>query len=519
MRRGVGLFIIIFGFGLLVQGQSSNYTKEQKNNFLDADSYYIYGDYRTAARIFKLIENADPNFAEVYYKIGYSFFELKKYKEAIPYLEKGIPYDFEAIYYLTEIYLRQEKMEEALENLELYESYWDDLISKHSEADVKRLKDKIETAQKMMKTPEKVKIINLGASINSEAHEYVPLIDGDESKLIFTTKRLSDINGYNADGLPFEDVYVSYREINGSWKNAVEVPGAINTESNDACVGLSADGAKMFVFKPNENLYAGDIYESSLKDEKWTTPILLDDHINNYTSTESSATVSLDGNVIYFSSNREGGYGGFDIYRVVKLPNGQWSWAKNLGPTINTVKDDDAPFLHPDGVSLYFSSQGHENMGGFDIFLSKKNDKEQWESPKNLGYPINTTSDDVHFVISANEQHGYYSSEKKSGFGGQDIYQIDYLEKELRQSIIRGFVKRQDKESLKSEISLINNSTGELEGIYKSKEEDGGFVFIVNPGVEYELIVNSIDGKEKNKLIKYGVKELKKPQELIIEIE
>lgn len=501
----------------MANGQSVKYTKQQKNDFLDADSYYIYGDYKTAAKMFKIIESVDPEFTELYFKVGYSHFQLKEYKIAVPYFKKGISFDNESLFYLTKIYLRQQNLAEADSTLALYSSNWRELYAKHSKDDIKLLKAKIEMAKKMIANPENVKILNLGENINTENHEYVPLIDGDESKLIFTSKKVTVINGLIIDELPFEEIYISYRNDDGSWKKPIDIPGNINSRTNLACVGLSTDGEKLFVFKPNENLYAGDIHESNLIDGKWTTPILLDDHINNYQSTESSATVSLDGNVIYFSSNREGGYGGFDIYRVVRLPNGEWSWAKNLGPTINTARNDDSPFLHPDGKTMYFSSEGHENMGGYDIFYSILEDGD-WSSPSNLGYPINTTSDDVHFVISANEQHGYYSTEKESGFGGQDIYMIDYLEKKLRQSIIRGTVLNVEGNPIQSEVSLINIETGELEGVYKPRKRDGKFIFIVNPDVEYDLIVDYNENDEFTELVKYSIEELKIPQAITIQI-
>src|SRR5690606_13486306 len=171
----------------------------------------------------------------------------------------------------------------------------------------------------------------------------------------------------------------------------------------------------------------------------------------------------LDGKTFYFSSNREEGYGGFDIYRVKLLPNGEWSLPKNLGPNINTPYDDDAPFIHPDGQTLYFSSKGHEGMGGFDVFKAHLIDEEEWSQPENLGYPTNTTKDDIYFVISANERHGYYASDKEGGFGEHDIYMIDYLERSLRQSVIRGNVSdAKSGDKLRADISLLELSNAEL---------------------------------------------------------
>src|SRR5690606_258080 len=137
---------------------------------------------------------------------------------------------------------------------------------------------------------------------------------------------------------------------------------------------------------------------------------------------ESYASITPNDKVIYFSSNRDGGFGGKDIYKIERLPNGSWSKAVNLGSTVNTPYDDDAPFIHSDGRTLFFSSQGHQNMGGFDIFKTKLNDNGEWTTPENIGFPINTVNDDIYFVLAADGKTGYYSSSQQGGFGGQDIY-------------------------------------------------------------------------------------------------
>ncbi len=495
----------------MAYGQSSKYTKQQKKDFLDADSYFVYGDFLTALDLFKKLEGADEEFKELHYKIGFSLFQLKRYDEAIPYLKQGSEYEKEAHYYLAQVYLRNAELSAAQKAADLYASLWTENNAKHTKQDAVFLQSQITTAREMMQQPEEVKIINLGEGINSAQHEYVPLIDGDESQLLFTSRRLTTTNGMSPYGQPYEDVYVSYRNEKGEWTEAIPVPGEVNSESNDACVGLSTDGQKLFLFKPNESLSGGDIYESDRIGDAWSKPILLDDHINQYNSIEASASIALDGKTIYFSSNREGGYGGFDLYRVVKLPNGEWSWPKNLGPEINTQRNEDSPFIDADGQTLYFSSQSHKNMGGYDVFQSHLNDSNKWSQPENLGYPINTTADDIHFVISANEKHGYYSSEKAEGFGGQDIYMIDYLERQLRQSIIRAQVIDSLGNPVESDISLINLETGELEGIYRSNTRDGKFIFLVNPDVEYDFLVEH-EGGEYTDIILYTVEDLEKPQ-------
>lgn len=508
-RRYIALLLTLIT--TVAMAQPKAFSKQEKNDFLDADSYYVYGDYNTAYQLFSKVEGVDPQFLELDFKMGYTLMQLKKYDEAIPYFKKSIAYDIEALYYLAEIYLRDANLEKASEYIKQYEEKWNDEEVLHSMADISFLKSQLKVARTLMDDPVNIKLNNVGSKINTAADEYVPLIDGDESQMIFTTKRLSANNGENADGVPYENVYVSYKGEDGEWLEAKAIEGKINTPSNDACVGLSTDGYTLFIFRPNENQFAGDIYKSEYRKNGWSEPILMDDHINSYLSIEASATISLDGNRIYFSSNRAGGYGGFDLYRVVKLPNGKWSYPKNLGPTINTSKNEDAPFLDADGKTLYFSSQAHENMGGYDVFQSVWNETEGWSTPENLGYPINTTKDDIHYVIAANEKHAYYSSVKKGGFGGQDIYQIDYLERRLRQSIIRAEVKDSEGMAIASDISLIDTNNGDLIGIYKSSPKDGSFIFLVNPEVEYDLIVEYGEGEEHLETIKYTKNELLDP--------
>ncbi|KAA3642526.1 MAG: hypothetical protein DWP98_13745 [Bacteroidetes bacterium] len=518
MKKIITISILCLLFMPVVLAQSKKYSKAEKNIFLDGDSYYVYGDFNTALTYFIQLESADESFKELYFKMAYAYMYLRKLDEAKKYFMKSQDYSVETNYYLAKIYLHQEKLDEAVKSILAYEKDWNSSNYKYAKEDIEFLKSQLANARLALQNPEKVNIENLGPAINTNADEYVPLIDASESQLIFTSKRISENNGLSPSGLPFEDVFVSYKSADGTWQDAIAIPGEINTEGNDACVGLSPNGEVLYVFRASENGYAGDIYESSKKDNKWTKPIVMSERINDFQSVEASASVAIDGSVLYFSSNRAGGYGGFDIYRSNKLPNGEWSWPKNLGPQINTAKNEDSPFLHPNGSSLYFSSEGHKNMGGYDIFKSELLEDGSWTKPMNLGSPTNTTADDIHFVISANEQRGYYSSEKEDGFGGQDIYLIDYLEKSLRQSVVRGKVVDENQIALHAEIKLVEKESGTLSGIHISNQNNGGFIFLVNPNVMYELTVQ-LDGFQLyKKTISYTTDELRAPQQLNIEL-
>lgn len=513
MKMRLYLIVFLAICPLLTQAQFKDLNKNEKKTFLEAESLFQYGDYLGAIQNYKKIEEADKGFSEVDYYMGRAYYELDRFDEARPYLIKGVDFNRDALYMVAEIQLFNEEMNEALRTLTRYETGLENMKEPLFKMKaVNFLKNKIKTAQELMSDPEVVNILNLGPEINSEAAEYGPLISSDEKILIYTSRRLTEENKLDPTGEPFENIYYSEKNEVGNWLSSRTIGSKVNTESHDAAVGLSPLGDRLFIFRSNANLIGGDIYESYRQNGKWTTPMIMPDEINNLESIEPSASMSLDGKTFYFSSNREGGYGGFDIYRVVKLPDGSWSLPVNLGPEINTVHDDDGPFIHPDGKTLYFSSEGHRNMGGFDIFKSYINEEGIWSKPENLGYPTNTTKDDVFFVISANEQHGYYSSDKAGGFGSQDIYMIDYLEKRLRSSVVRATVKDSTGNPIKADISLINPATGDLEGVYISSEEDGSFIFLVNPDLKYKMVIKHPDYEDFTKQLSYSTEQLMENQ-------
>ncbi len=212
---------------------------------------------------------------------------------------------------------------------------------------------------------------------------------------------------------------------------------------------------------------------------------------------ETHATISADGSTLYFVSNRPGGIGGRDIYKCVKLPNGEWSRALNVGAGLNTPWEEDSPFLTPDGQTLYFASSGHQGMGGFDIFYSTLGADGEWSTPVNMGYPLNTVDDDVFFVPMADGRRAYYSSAKAGGYGLKDIYLIELPEStnESSLAVLKGFIIGEEGKELPDNIRILitNTKTGEVTE-YKPRKRDGGYVAILQPCVGYKL--EYIMGKE-----------------------
>ncbi len=509
------ILILFLAVGILpveLNAQFKSYDKDQKKAFLEAESFFQYGDYLSAVKLYEQLEPASENFPEFHFYLGTSYYNLKRFPESLEHLEKGVEFNKDALYRMAKVYLYNKDLREARKVLMKYDTLLKDLSSPaFTKEDVDYLMNKIYTAAELMRNPDVVNIINLGPNVNSENAEYGPLISSDETILIYTSRRVSEGNGMDPTGQPFEDIYYCDRDEKGNWLKSKKLPGKANTPKHDAAVGLSPGGDRLFLYRSHENNIGGDIYETDLRDGEWTVPIRMPDEINNMQTIEPSASLSLDGRTFYFSSNRDGGYGGFDIYRVVMLPTGKWSEPINLGPVVNTPYNDDGPFIHPDGKTLYFSSEGHKNMGGYDIFKTILTDS-SWTAPVNLGFPTNTTKDDVYFVISANEQHAYYSSDKEGGFGDQDIYKIDYLERSLRSSVIRGKVVDKSGNPLRADISLVELNTGELSGVYVSNEGDGEFIFLVNPNVLYEVLIEHPDYPETYEDVEYTVDELLQPQ-------
>ncbi|MEQ8522222.1 MAG: hypothetical protein RIC15_08735 [Vicingaceae bacterium] len=231
---------------------------------------------------------------------------------------------------------------------------------------------------------------------------------------------------------------------------------------------------------------------SEREEGDWSDLVKLGSDINSE-AIETSASISSDDRVIYFSSNREGGFGGMDIYRSVKLPNGIWSKASNLGPTVNTSEDEDSPFIHADNKTLYFSSKGHQNMGGFDVFESIRDEDGLWSIPRNMGYPINSVTHDLNFVMSSDKQTGYYSSAQKGGLGGQDIYNINFKLEAQILSVVKGGVRSGDTTHIPIEavITLLNPVSQSVQGVYKSNNNTGKFIMIVSPETRYNVIVEA----------------------------
>jgi outer membrane protein OmpA-like peptidoglycan-associated protein len=272
--------------------------------------------------------------------------------------------------------------------------------------------------------PRPYSIVNIGREINSEFDDYGPVLSEREDEIVFTSRRRDDNLNQNVsdDNLPFEDIFTA-KKTGNTWAFAANIGPKVNTLYHDSNLAMSADGHLLFIY--NDDVNGGDIYYCERQsDGSWGQPIALPGVINS-SFQEKSISISKDERSLYFTSDRPGGLGGTDIYRATKDSKGHWSNVKNLGPRINTPLNDDGPFIDYDGVTFYFSSQGHDGMGGYDIFKSTFAEAtNDWSEPENMGYPINTPDNEVYFISSADGKRAYYSSVREDGMGYTDIYVV-----------------------------------------------------------------------------------------------
>ena len=374
----------------------------------------------------------NPNNEDLNYMIGFIYFYTDPNNpETIKYLQKANELnsapESDINYWLAWCYQLNSNWDEALKHYALHSQvmHQKPKVNLAIIDDIKKKMEECRSGKRLCETPERVFVENLGPNINTEFAEYGASITADESSIFFTSRRPGSVGGKKdeSDNQFFEDVYFSNR-IKNKWQKPLQLSKSVNTEGHDAVAGLSQDGNRLFLYRYTA-YDGGDLYETNLNGNDWDEPQPLSRYINTKYH-ESSVSLSYDGKHLYFVSDKESGFGEKDIYVSDLDANGNWGLPHNLGPNINTKYSEDGVFIHPDGVTLYFSSKGHNTMGGYDIFKSTLNDN-TWSKPVNIGCPINSPNDDVFFVVSGSGNKAYFSSSKPGGFGDKDLYKITFL--------------------------------------------------------------------------------------------
>ncbi|PJA08961.1 MAG: hypothetical protein COX70_02585 [Flavobacteriales bacterium CG_4_10_14_0_2_um_filter_32_8] len=477
-------FIFLFTLSTFSESTFAQYeSRGVAFNYVDAESFFNAGNYYDALPLYEILMAENPKVVEYQLKIGRCHLHLTNSPEkAIEYIENiytSKPKTPDVEYYLGKAYALNYQFTKAIETFEK--------AAKNSKTSVK-LKDEIplliqqcENAIELVKDSVAVEIINLGNIINTIDNEYSPTINADESTLIYTYKgtksiggRQDEFNREEVNGNFYEDIYISNKLLN-AWLTPQSISDSINSKLHDASISLSPDGQKLYVYNDTRD-FSGDIFESKKENGRWTEPQSLSINSEFW---EGHAAISPIGNFLIFSSDRPGGIGGRDLYSAVKQTDDSWGEIKNLGSTINTKYNDDAPFIHSDGVTFNFSSEGHTSMGGYDIFESKIINDTGYLQPRNIGYPINTTANDIFFFVSG-RGNAYYSSARKGGFGQQDIYVINVNDVITSKPVllVKGVVK-ENKNFTNAKITVRTESGKDL-GTYYSDISDGKYQFYVD---------------------------------------
>lgn len=500
--RILTILFVLLSLNVLSQENTPLNNKTAKELLDKADLDFEDGKYIDALDKFVKLYEYKPS--DLYYKlmmgICYSYSPTEKIKsiEIIEQVKITNPEYNLVNYYLAKAYAVNYQFEKALELFNMYLTRSTPEEAEEQAAAQKMIQNCKNAIEILSDTIKENIVENINAPINSQYSEYVPVISADESVMIFTYR---GIRSKGADKLPVsmnsetytEDVYISYNK-NGEWTEPESIGDNINSEGHDAAIALSVDGQTLFIYK-SENNNNGDIYVSKLKGKDWSRPEPIKGDVNKKDSWEGSVSLSANGKVLYFASDRAGGLGGRDLYKAELQKDDTWGNVQNLGAKINTNFNDDAPFIHPDNKTFYFSSEGHTSIGGYDIFYSKLDDSGSFETTTNIGYPINTINDDRYFVLAADGKTGYYSGGGEKSMGEQDIFRIitGKVEKPVL-ALLLGKVYFNDV-PVGAVMSLFKGEYVELEGVFKSNDETGKYVMALTPGrygIEVELPTGEI---------------------------
>lgn len=471
---------------------------DTKKLFVEAESFFLFEEYKDALPLYQQIARVEPENYNVQYKIGVCYLnDIYLFQKSIGYLERAsqninLKYrqnnfkekkaPLEAHYYLGKAYHVSNMLDKAIESYNRFKS-----LATAEEFDINIVDEDIQAchlAKKMLPDPVFFSPTNVRSPVNTRFEEKNPVISGDGKTLIFTRS------------LQFYDgVFISRRNADGTWSEPYNLTSDFGLDGNSYACGISYFGDEIFVYRSDN--FDGNIYSSNLVGEKWSQLKKLNANINTK-FWESHASLSDDGKYLYFTSNRTGGFGGLDIYKSERSPKGDWGPAVNLGPVINSPSNEETPFLSNEGYALFFSSEGHETIGGYDVFVSTLRSNGTWSKPKNMGSPLNTTGNDLFYNPMGVNSFGYLALyDKASTMGMLDIYEIEvYNEYIPRTFQIQGQIKVSEADSKfykKLSVKILDADTKEVVDENKVNEE-GEMSLSASQG-EYLLL---IEGPEIN---------------------
>ena len=465
----------------------------------EADYYFDIKNYKKAYELYDKLYTQVPKNFEYKFRLGYCcLFYPEKKARAVEIFEdiKRTDKSPDADYYLAKAYHINYKFDQAITSYELFITGKGAKLKEEDKPFIEDAKLGVincKNGKELVSKKIIADIQNIGPAINTSETEGVPVISADESILIYTYVGKKSTGGLlndllkedKVEGVYHEDIFMVNKSNDTTWTVPMGI-STLNTNGNDAAVALSPDGQTLFTFGSDVK-NPGDLYSSSLKGNDWSSPEKLNANINSE-YWEGSCSVTSDGRYLYFASERPGGLGGRDLY-VSEKENGDWGPAKNLGPMINTQYNEDAPFIHPDGITMFFSSEGHKSIGGYDIMYSIRKEN-SWIDPISMGIPLNTTEDDRYYVINAKGDVGYFSSNRggAGGKGEQDIYTVTpgILGEKPILALLKGSVYVDDKPA-EAKIELIKKETSEAIGPYYANSRTGKYLMAISPGSGYKI--------------------------------
>ena len=365
------------------------------------------------------------------YNIGICCLYSDKQGEALGYFQKAFEFDnniaSDIHLLLGRAYQYSYQFDKAIEEFQVYMKALTEKEKKKLDFDIERWMQECRNGIELMKDTLSVEITNIGNNVNSKQDDYNSVIPKNEKRMYFTSRRpfyaRPDRNYF--DNKFNEDIYVTYYE-DGKWGLAQNLGKTVNSKFSDAVLTISPDAQNLFLYRGVKR--KGDFYVSEARKDKWTSPNRLSGKFNSSSSRETTLNFNEDGSkAVFVSSNKKESIGGTDIFIIQKGANDKWGKPVNIGATINTINNEEGVFIDSVGNTLYFSSTGHNSMGGYDVFKTTMDEKGNWSEPKNMGFPINSPYDDLFYVPTRDTAVSYLSSVRQDGYGYMDIYKITYL--------------------------------------------------------------------------------------------
>lgn len=393
--------------------------QENKELIRIGDKYLKNKQYRKALPFFEQALKTDSTNITAIYKSSichlYRYSKEKSLQGFLKVYAVDSTYDKFVYFWMARAYHLNYQFDNALKYYSMYKTKLAKWDTRQKEVDW--YMEQARRAREFTSNPKNFVVQNLGNQVNSSYSEHSPVASLSDSILLFTSRRDKDNSKEDFDGEPFEDIFIVKKQGDGTW-SAPEL-FEINTSGHDACIQFFDNDQKLFIYRQTRG---GDIYVVEKVDGQWQNPKKFP--VINTRGFESDAFMTADGSTVYFATNRYKKLGDLDIYYVTKKSDSSWTKPKMLKGRINTDEDEDAPFITADGKTMYFSSRGHNSMGGYDVYKTVLGPDGKWSKPENLGYPINTPDDDVYYYLSGTSNHAYMSSYRDGGFGEKDLYEI-----------------------------------------------------------------------------------------------